>query len=311
MQRDAVHNRGHSVLTDTEMQVAAIRLRGPRVRGDGFRTEGISALDHSVVGACKVGGAAPHLRQGCCQRLDSGLRCLTSCQRFSGLPGGEVGGEALRKLPGLETVEELLLLRVGRGPLVEFLLPLSVLLGTALGELAGVRQNVLIDVEMLLGIEAEDFLGGSDLVFTQGSTVDTAGVHLVGRWVADDRLDANKRWAGGFGAGGFSGSFEGLNVFAGFHGLHVPAIGLVALDHVLVEGNIRIVLNRDAVVIPKDDEVAQLLGACEGRCFSGDAFLQVTVGGDDVDEVIERRLAGGSGAIEKPALLARRHGHTY
>src|SRR3712207_8172285 len=47
--------------------------------------------------------------------------------------------------------------------------------------------------------------------------------------------------------------------------LHVPAVGLVALADVLGEGDGRVVLDRDAVVVVDQDQVAQLLRAGQGR----------------------------------------------
>ena len=89
----------------------------------------------------------------------------------------------------------------------------------------------------------------------------------------------------------------------------MPAVGLVAGDHVFVEGNIRIVLNRDAVIVPEDNQVAQLLRTRQGRSLSGNALLQVTIGSNGVDVVVEGRLAGRCLWIEKAALFPCRHGH--
>ena len=287
VQRNAVHDGGHGVFTNTEVQVAAIRCGGPGIRGDGLGAKGLRALDHRVVGACQVGGAAPHLRQGSCQCLDGALGSLARCQGFARFPGRKFCGEVSRQLASLEAVEELLLFRVGSCPRVKLFLPLCVLCSTASGQLAGVRENFFVDVEGLRRIEAEDLLGGGYLILAEGCAVDAAGVHLVRCRVTNHGFNSDEGGAGGFCAGSSSGRFDGFDIFAGLHGLHVPAIGLVTLGDVLVEGNVGVVLNGDSVVIPEDDEIAQLLGACQRRSLSGDALLQVTVGGDDVNEVIE------------------------
>ena len=140
--------------------------------------------------------------------------------------------------------------------------------------------------------------------------MDATGVHLVRCWVTDDRLHTDEGGAGGFGAGSSSGRFDGFYVFTGLNGLDVPAISLIALGDVLVEGNVGVILNGDAVVIPEDDKVAQLLSACQGRGLSSHALLQITIRGDDINVVIEGRVASRGGSVEQSTLLARGHGHT-
>src|SRR5699024_6126830 len=72
------------------------------------------------------------------------------------------------------------------------------------------------------------------------------------------------------------------------HELGVPSVCGVAACHVLGEGDVGVIFDGDAVVIPDDDEVAQLLGAGQRGRLGGDAFLQVAVGGDDIDVVVKR-----------------------
>ena len=98
-----------------------------------------------------------------------------------------------------------------------------------------------------------------------------------------------------------------LDVLAGLlpvHDLHVPAVGLVALRDVLGEGDVRVVLDRDLVRVVDRDQIAERLVAGERRCLGGHALLQVAVAGDHVDEVVERRLAGGRLGVEQAALVA-------
>ena len=56
-------------------------------------------------------------------------------------------------------------------------------------------------------------------------------------------------------------------------------------------------------------EVAELLDAGDGRCLSGDALLQVTVGNHHVDEVVERGGAGSGVGVKQATLAARCHRH--
>jgi len=100
----------------------------------------------------------------------------------------------------------------------------------------------------------------------------------------------------------------GREVSIGLEGL--PAVGGVTGDDVLGEGDVGVVLDGDRVVVPEDDEVAELLGARQRGRLRGDALLDVTVGGDDVDVVVERGLAGRGLRVEQAALAAGRHRHT-
>src|SRR5699024_1837462 len=95
------------------------------------------------------------------------------------------------------------------------------------------------------------------------------------------------------------------------HALRVPAVGVVAGDHVLGERHVRVALDGDVVVVPEDDQVAQLLGAGQRGGLGGDTLLQVTVGGDHVHPVVERGGALGGVRVEQTAhpALGERHPH--
>lgn len=45
--------------------------------------------------------------------------------------------------------------------------------------------------------------------------------------------------------------------------LGVPAVGRVAHEDVLGEGNDGVIFDRDTVVVINEDEIAQVLGTCE------------------------------------------------
>ena len=128
-------------------------------------------------------------------------------------------------------------------------------------------------MEAALRIKAQDFLGGSYLVIAQRSTVDTAGIHLIRGRVADNRLYADEGRTIGFCLSSLDSSLNGYDIFSGFHRLDVPAVGLISGHHIFIEGNICIVFNRDSVIVPEDDQVAQLLRAGQGRSLRGNAFL--------------------------------------
>ena len=145
--------------------------------------------------------------------------------------------------------------------------------------------------------------------------MDTAGVLLAGGRPADDGAQRDERGLLGLGLGGVEGVVQGGGVFLvrsilaePVDALDVPAVGLVAGQDVLVEGDRGVVFDGDVVVVPDDGDVAQLLGASEGGGLGGDAFLEAAVASDDVDVVVEDGLAerglGIEQAVEKPTAEA-------
>ena len=68
-------------------------------------------------------------------------------------------------------------------------------------------------------------------------------------------------------------------------------------------------LDRDLVVVPDHDEVAQFLDAGDGGSLRGDALLQVAVRDHHVDEVVKRGGAGGGVWIQQPTLATGCHRH--
>ena len=91
--------------------------------------------------------------------------------------------------------------------------------------------------------------------------------------------------------------------------LHVPAVGLVARGYVLGLGDAGVVLDRDLVVVVEHDEVAELVVARERGHLVADALLDVPVGDEAVDEVVERAGAGGGVRVVQAPLAAGGHGH--
>jgi hypothetical protein len=79
--------------------------------------------------------------------------------------------------------------------------------------------------------------------------------------------------------------------------LGVPAVRLVALQHVLGEGDVGIALDADVVVVVDQDQIAESLVAREATCLGGDPLLQTTVTGDDVDPVVEQAVTRIGGLI--------------
>ena len=174
---------------------------------------------------------------------------------------------------------------------------------------AGVGDDVVAHLELLVGIEAEDLLDGGDLFVAERRAVRLAGVHLVRRRVADDRAQRDERRLVGDGLGVGDGLLDADDVLAALDLLHVPAVGAVAGGGVLGQRDVGVVLDRDLVVVVEHDEVAQLLDGRQRRRLGGHALFHVAVGGDHVDVVVERAGSRGGVGVEQAALVARRHRH--
>mmetsp|Transcript_3657 Transcript_3657/g.9728 ORF Transcript_3657/g.9728 Transcript_3657/m.9728 type:complete len:430 (+) Transcript_3657:906-2195(+) len=67
----------------------------------------------------------------------------------------------------------------------------------------------------------------------------------------------------------------------------LPAVRLVALHHVLGEGQLRPAVDLDLVVVVEDDQPAEAEVACEGARLRRDALLHAAVAADDVHVVVE------------------------
>ena len=73
--------------------------------------------------------------------------------------------------------------------------------------------------------------------------------------------------------------------------MNIPAVGAVPLAHVLGKGDCGVAFDGDPVVIPDDDQVAQLLSSGQGGGLRGHAFLEIAVRSDHEHPVIERTRA--------------------
>ena len=172
-------------------------------------------------------------------------------------------------------------------------------------------DDLVGDLERLLGIETEDGLGGGDLVGAECRSVRGTGVHLGGGGEGDHGAQADDRRFVGDGLGRLDGRLDTGDVLTAVDGLHVPAIGLVPLGHILGQSDVGVVLDGDLVLVVEDDEVAELLGTGQRTRLGGDTLLDVAVGGDDVDEVVERAGPGGGLRIEQTTLVTRGHAHAH
>lgn len=110
------------------------------------------------------------------------------------------------------------------------------------------------------------------------------------------------------GLGRLRGRHERVQVVHVFHRLHVPAVRLVALAHVLREGQVRLAVDGDLVVVVEDDELAQAQVARQGAGLGGDALLQAAVAADDVGVVVHH---GRALAVVDGRQVRLRHGQAH
>ena len=317
-QGDAVEDQAHPELADAEVEGAPIGSAAPLARLLLTRDEGRLALHGRVVGLRQVGRAAPQLRHDASQRTEHLARRRPRCQPLGvGREARHRLGEPSGQLPGDEPVEEGGAVGVGLAPRLVALVPLLVRRLAARLHLADVRDQLSGDLEVLLRVEAEELLQPSNLGVTEGGAVRLAGVLLGRGRPRDDRAqDDEGRLAGR--AALLAGRQQRIDVLdvglavavaTPVDGLDIPAVGLVALAHVLGERNLRLVLDGDGVLVVDHREVAEFLVPRQGAGLMGDAFHDVAVGGDHPDVVVERAGAlCGVGVKQAPdAALRERH----
>ena len=285
---DAVEDGGHGVLAHTEVQVALLRAAG--LIGAGF------TLDVRVVGVGEVGGAADQFGQVGAQRTQADLGVLAGGQATV---FGGVGGQVLVPALGQLTAQHPLELGGFGGVLGavggQGLVPLGLEAGAAVDGLAELVVGVLGNFEG--GVVPTQLLTGQGcFLLAQSSTVHTGGVGLVGGAVADGGGHLDDRRLVGHGLGGFDRLGDGIHISVALgHVLHVPAVGLVALQHVLGEGHIGASINGDAVVVVEGNQLAQLQVTGQGGSFGGHTLLIAAVAHDHVGVVIHH---GGVGLVE-------------
>lgn len=104
---------------------------------------------------------------------------------------------------------------------------------------------------------------------------------------ADRGVDLDERRLVGHGLGRLDGLLDGgVVVVAVLDDLHVPAVGLVALLHVLGERDVGAAVDGDLVIVVQHDELAEAQVAGQRRGLRGHALLQAAVAADDVRVVV-------------------------
>ena len=73
---------------------------------------------------------------------------------------------------------------------------------------------------------------------------------------------------------------------------HVPAVGLKTLGRIVGKPAFDFAIDRDAVVVIKSNQFAQLLSACQGRRFVGDTLHQAAIAQEAPGVVVNDGVAG-------------------
>ena len=101
--------------------------------------------------------------------------------------------------------------------------------------------------------------------------------------------------------------FDGIRVRIVPEPLDVPVVALEPADHVLPEGDARVSVDGDPVVVIQINEPAKAQRACQRSRLGGDPFHQVPVRNQCVHEGVQDRKPG---PVEAASEETGRHGHT-
>ena len=267
------------------------------------------ALHGRVVALREVGGAAPQFGQRCGERVQhlAGRAAGRHPLRVRGEHGERIR-PAVRQPALRHPLEQLLALRVGLRPFGEGFVPFGAPLLAALRHLPRVGDGLFFRGEVDLWVEAEDPLGRRHLFRAERGAVGLACVLLVRRGPADDRAERDQRRLALVCPGLEEGPVQGRHVLVirrrgavavaePFHSLHVPTVSRISGADILRFCDFGVVFDRDVIVVVEQRQVAELLVPGQGRHLVADALLDVAVGGEHVDLVVERaqpRAASGS-----------------
>eukprot|EP00968_Pinguiococcus_pyrenoidosus_P004601 scaffold301_cov243-Pinguiococcus_pyrenoidosus.AAC.106 len=276
---DAVADRGHAVLSDAEAQIAAHRRALLEVPADLLEVGG-------AIGRREVRGATDEIRHVACKLGQAHSAQLARGRLgISGLVRREDALPPRLELPRHAAVvlgrKLRMLLRVPLeqgGPLRAGRLRTGPDAGEAIFHFALHR-------EVLVGVEAELRLPGRDVLHAKGRSMGLFAA-FQGAAEADPGLDLDDAGLVVDGLGRLDRCVQRGEIVAVGDGLDVPAVGGVAHPDVLGEGQRRVSVDGDGVVVVEHDELAEAQVASEGAGFGRDAFLQAAVPADDPGVVV-------------------------
>ena len=229
---EAVRDGAHAVLADAEAQVAT---------GVGTGLEVLPPFRAGVVGRREVGRTADHLRD---LRDDLGDDLARGGPRGHGLL---VAAEGLDHELGDRRVRKR---ADGR-------LPFRLLRRADVERLPVALQNGVRNEEELVRVEAQRPLRLGLLLGAAGVGVGSGRPGVDGA-VADDRLHRDERRLPLVGDALGDGGVDRIEIVPVLDRERVPAEGRVARHPVLGEGELRVAVDRDVVVVVEEDEIVEL-----------------------------------------------------
>src|SRR5438067_2130310 len=280
---EAVDDGSHAVLAHAEMDVAAAVLAPADVAlvlqvGQRRRIEVRRSADER---RNQLGGLLQDRRSDLARRV----RLLDGRHYLDELVGEVAGDGAAREL-----VEDARLVGIARPPLRESLLPGLVILLQLLDAASPEGADVVGHEEGRLERPAQVLLRAPDLVLPERRAVGLVGIRLGGRAVSEHGAHRDDARPVLHRPGGGNGAIDGFDVVAVLDAQGVPAIGGVAPEPILGEGDLGVAGERNVVVVIQKDEVAEAEMAGERGGFAGDALHQIAVRADGVDGRVEGAL---------------------
>eukprot|EP00053_Salpingoeca_punica_P011021 m.98695 g.98695 ORF g.98695 m.98695 type:complete len:479 (-) comp15561_c0_seq1:53-1489(-) len=278
---EAVADGRHGMLADAEAHVVALRMLLGEVD--------VVGLDLGQRRGREVGRAAKELGHDGNELLQHHLRVLAGgLVVLVGLERGQGCLPVLRQTVSRAPLK--LRGQVGVRGLVaaKELVPGGSLLladGLVLGK---VGCHVGRDGKELIRLEAEL---GLDLL--EVLVAERRAVHLLRALsrgaAADGGLDRDERGLVVLLLGALDRRADGREVgVAVLDAVRVPAVGLVALQHVLGEGQRRLTVNLDLVVVVEDNQLAEAKVTSERRSLARHALLHAAIAADDVGVVVDQ-----------------------
>ena len=275
VQLHAVGDRRHRVLADAEVHVRpALILRGE-----------VAALFHvGLVGGRKVRRAADEVGDEVGELVEHGKARVARRVGFCELEEGGVVFQ-VGQLPAHE--QFVLRRKVGvlRLVFLEHPLPLALAGNALFGDRRAVRRDLFGDLEGRAR-PAEVVLQLLQVLRAEGRAVALVRA-CERRAVADDRFADDDRGALGIRLRLAHGAAQKVQIVRVVHLQHLPALRLEAHRHVLFEGDVRIALDGDVVVVIEEDEFAQLVRARKGAGLVRDALFEAPVAAQRIGVMVD------------------------
>ena len=283
-ERHSITNCGHPVLANAKMQVAAAVLAGLKI---------LFSVQQRHRRRRQVRRAADEPRQMLREAVEHLAARNPAADSFG------VGGK--RRNPLVPTFGQLAgphrfqlgsLRGIRLFVLGEFLFPLFPgRLAVRANSGGKMLPNFVGDEELCILRPAIDLLCQLHFLGAERGPMSAVRVGFVRRAVANDALEHNDRRLVGHLLGRVDCPLNRAEVVSVVHAQRVPAIALEPCSHIFAEGQLRVALDRDRVVIVNPQQVIQLEMPGRRSGLAGNPFHQVAVAAQHIDAVLEQLKA--------------------